>query len=132
MNDILWISQTSLQETCINYSLNYYNYIYIIINYNYIIISSPIFIYFKISILDFLQSVLQQYYWTPRKMIYLNLRNSFLTSFLQFEVKTPSENLWIYFILRNHAFSLFLMKEIIFLILFIWLKNIFSSQIQYW
>ena len=35
----------------------------------------------------------------------------FLTSFLQFEVKPPLEQIWIYLILRNNVFSLFKWKE---------------------
>ena len=34
----------------------------------------------------------------PRKKFYLSLRNRFLTPFLQFEVKTPLEQIYIHFI----------------------------------
>ena len=44
---------------------------------------------------------------TPRKKFYLNLRNRFLTPFLQFEVKTSLEETSICLILSNHVFRFF-------------------------
>ena len=41
---------------------------------------------------------------SPRKKIYLNLRNRFSTSFLQFKVKTALKQIYIYIIIYNNIY----------------------------